>query len=187
MIYKAQLIELEYMQEITPEKSMTSEDVIDLYSKLEELGVKIWVDGGWGIDALLGRQTRPHKDLDIAIQEKDVPKLRDFLGERGYKQIKQDSKWNFVLADENGHEVDVHSFIFDDEGNVVEGITYPALSLTGIGIIDGVTVRCILAEYAVQFRTGYESKRDKDFQDVHAICEKFGIELPEEYVRKSGM
>src|SRR3989338_3942351 len=117
------------MQEITSGKPMTSGDVIDLYSKLEELGVKIWVDGGWGIDALLGRQTRTHKDLDIAIQEKNTPKLRDFLGERGYKQIKEDSKWNFVLADGIGHEVDVHAFIFDEKGNVVKGIEYPAVSL----------------------------------------------------------
>jgi lincosamide nucleotidyltransferase A/C/D/E len=43
---------------------------------LEKLGIEIWVDGGWGVDALLGEQTRPHKDLDIAIQQKDVPQLR---------------------------------------------------------------------------------------------------------------
>jgi lincosamide nucleotidyltransferase A/C/D/E len=40
---------------------------------LEEAKVTVWVDGGWGVDALLGEQTRPHKDLDIAIEEKDLP------------------------------------------------------------------------------------------------------------------
>lgn len=33
---------------------MTAEDLIDLYSGLLAEGVRIWVDGGWGIDALLG-------------------------------------------------------------------------------------------------------------------------------------
>ena len=47
-----------------PEKLMTSIDVIDCYTTLENLGIEIWVDGGWGVDALLGEQTRPHKDLD---------------------------------------------------------------------------------------------------------------------------
>jgi lincosamide nucleotidyltransferase A/C/D/E len=47
---------------------MTSIDVIDFYTTLENLGIEIWVDGGWGVDALLGEQTLPHKDLDIAIQ-----------------------------------------------------------------------------------------------------------------------
>ena len=53
---------------------MTSGDVIELYSTLGALGVEIWIDGGWGVDALLGGQTRPHKDLDISIEKKDVAK-----------------------------------------------------------------------------------------------------------------
>ena len=32
---------------------MTAEDVIAFYSLLERLGVEIWIDGGWGVDALL--------------------------------------------------------------------------------------------------------------------------------------
>jgi lincosamide nucleotidyltransferase A/C/D/E len=44
---------------------LTSIDVIDLYATLENLGVEIWIDGGWGVDALLGEQSRPHQDLDI--------------------------------------------------------------------------------------------------------------------------
>ncbi|MGH8515394.1 MAG: nucleotidyltransferase domain-containing protein [Gammaproteobacteria bacterium] len=31
--------------------------------------------GGWGIDALLGAQTRPHKDLDLLIRLEDVAKV----------------------------------------------------------------------------------------------------------------
>ena len=33
---------------------MTAEDVVALYGLLEELGIEIWIDGGWGVDALLG-------------------------------------------------------------------------------------------------------------------------------------
>jgi lincosamide nucleotidyltransferase A/C/D/E len=45
------------------------EDVLDLYSKLDRIGIKIWLDGGWGVDALLCKQTRLHSDLDIIIQQ----------------------------------------------------------------------------------------------------------------------
>lgn len=116
---------------------MTPADVVDFYTELENLGIKIWIDGGWGVDALLGKQTRSHRDLDIAIQEKDVPKLRELLGAHGYKQVREDNKWNFVLGDDNGREIDVHSFIFDDKGNVIEGIMYPADSLTGTVALAG--------------------------------------------------
>ena len=58
---------------------MTATDVISLYTELENLSIAIWIDGGWGVDALLGEQTRPHQDLDIAVQQKDVPRLRQLL------------------------------------------------------------------------------------------------------------
>jgi lincosamide nucleotidyltransferase A/C/D/E len=58
---------------------------------------------------------------------------------------------------------------------------YPAAPLTGNGVIDGHTVRCISPEWTVKFHSGYELK-DKGFRDVSALCEKFGIELPEEFV-----
>jgi len=63
---------------------MESSDVLDLYNALERMGVEIWIDGGWGVDALLEQQTRSHQDLDIAIQEKDIPKLVELLAARGY-------------------------------------------------------------------------------------------------------
>lgn len=162
------------------ESIMTSTDVINLYSRLDQLDIQIWVDGGWGVDALLGEQTRPHKDLDIAIQWKDVPKLRELLAEQGYRQIKEDSQWNFVLADSQGREVDVHAFVYNTEGNIVEGIMYPAESLTGTGSIDGFTIRCVAPEFVVKFHAGYELK-EKDYTDIAAICRKFNIPLPEEY------
>jgi lincosamide nucleotidyltransferase A/C/D/E len=125
--------------------------------------------------------------LDIAIEQNDVPMLRQFLQERGYRDIRlEDAKlWNFVLGDENGREIDVHVIVLDAKGNGLygppkKGEMYPAASLTGKGEIRGYTVRCISAEWAVKFHSGYQLK-DKDFQDVSALCKKFGIELPAGY------
>lgn len=166
---------------------MTAAEVIDLYAELANLGVQIWIDGGWGVDALLGKQTRLHKDLDIAIQQKDLPKFRDFLGARGYKEIKLEiaRSHNFVLGDEHGHEIDVHVIVLDAQGNGIygpaeNGEVYPAAALAGTGTINGHDVRCISPEWAVKFHSGYELK-EKDFQDVSSVCEKFGIHLPAEY------
>jgi len=160
-----------------------AKDVVDIYTKLENLGVKIWVDGGWSVDALLGEETRPHNDLDIAIQWKDVEKLREVLMTHGYKQIREDSKWNIVFGDDSGHEVDVHAFIYDDKGNVVEGIMYPVESLTGTGIIKGQSVSCISPKYMVEFLAPWIHKwPEKYVPAVSALCKKFSIELPKEYV-----
>ena len=163
--------------------------VLHFYNALEKLGVEIWIDGGWGVDALLEKQTRPHTDLDIAIQQKDVPKLREFLAAEGYKEIKLEiaRPHNFVLADDNYHEIDVHVIVLDDQGNgiygpIENGEMYPAAALAGTGTIAGQTVRCISPGWAIKFHSGYELK-EKDYRDVSALCEKFGIQLPAEYER----
>ena len=168
---------------------MTSGDVVDFYKIVTQLGVDLWIDGGWGVDALLGEQTRPHKDLDIAIQQKDVPVLRLLLQARGYADIKlEDARpWNFVLGDENGREIDVHVIVLDGQGNGIygppeKGEKYPASSLTGTGNIGGQAVLCISPEWMVKFHSGYDLK-DKDFRDVSALCKKFGIDLPAVYER----
>ena len=167
-------------KEKLPGKLITARDVADFYSKLESLGIKIWLDGGWGVDALIGEQTRSHVDLDIAIQQKDVPSVCSMLERQGYKEVKRDNEWNFVMADDRGYRIDLHAFIFDRDGHVMEGIKYPDGSLTGTGKIDGCKVNCISVEHMVKFHTGYQL-RDSDFKDVTVLCEKFGIELPEEY------
>ncbi len=81
--------------------------------QLEVIGIEIWIDGGWCVDALLEKQLREHEDLDIAIQWKDVPKLCEILAGQGCRRIQEDSQWNFVMADNQGHVIDVHAFVFD--------------------------------------------------------------------------
>lgn len=162
---------------------MSAEDVINLYKLFQENGIEVWIDGGWGIDALLGKQTRSHKDLDIAINHKDKAKLRKLLEERGYKDVEKDGTkdWNFVLGD-GEREIDVHTFVFDDKGKNIYGTAYPKQSLTGEGIINGVAVKCISPEWVVKFHAEATWKpKEKDIQDVKAICDKFDIELPENY------
>lgn len=160
-------------------------DVLKLYKLFQENNIEVWIDGGWGIDALLGSQTRPHNDLDIALDDKDKPKLRKLLEERGYKDMPRDdtSDWNFVLSD-GEREVDIHTFLFDEKGNHIYGTAYPKESLSGRGTINGVTVKCIPPEWVVKFHAEamYEPK-EKDIKDITALCDKFGLELPKNYER----
>jgi hypothetical protein len=41
-------------------------DVLGILDQLDGAGLMVWLDGGWGVDALLGRHSRPHQDLDLA-------------------------------------------------------------------------------------------------------------------------
>jgi lincosamide nucleotidyltransferase A/C/D/E len=168
---------------------MDLDTVLDVWSTCEALGIGLWLDGGWGVDALLGGQTRPHEDLDVAIEERDLPRLRALLEARGYREVpKTDSSpWNFVLGDDRGREVDLHVVVLDEAGNgrlgpPENGLSYPAAALTGNGTLRGTPVRCISPEWAVRFHSGY-ALAPKDFADVSALCARFRLALPADYAR----
>lgn len=161
---------------------MTSDMVLGLYSWLKENGIDIWIDGGWGVDALLGRPTREHSDLDIAVHRNNNPKLRRLLENEGYKEEERDDSSEFMYVMQNGSDgyIDIHVFQYGENGATIYGIEYPFGSLTGTGTIGGQEVNCIEPGFMLRFKTGYPPK-EKDLKDVRALCEKFGFELPSSY------
>src|SRR5438046_1312620 len=56
---------------------MSAKQAVELYEMLDANGVECWVMGGWGVDALLGRVSRDHKDLDLLVH---VSSLRAYAG-----------------------------------------------------------------------------------------------------------
>ena len=163
---------------------MPEKEVVQILNLLEENGIEVYVDGGWGVDALLGKETREHEDLDIAVPHKYVPLLRKLLEKRGYIEVQRDdsSISNFVLSNNKGYFLDVHSYTFDEDGNNIFGVAYLPYHLTGNGSINGYIVKCPPPDVMVEFHTGYEVDIN-DYKDVKALCRKFGIELPKEYTR----
>jgi aminoglycoside N3'-acetyltransferase len=162
----------------------TAADVVSFVRLLREHGIDPCLDGGWGVDALLGWQSRPHSDLDIALEHCHVPAVRALLEARGYSDVPRDDTrdCNFVMGDKMGHLIDFHTYTFDENGKLTFGLDYPPESLTGSSMVDGFPVRCITPEWLVKFHSGYELD-EGDYHDVRLLCEKFGIPLPDAYTR----
>jgi hypothetical protein len=55
---------------------LSLDDLKSLFAKSEK---PYWVSGGWAIDLFLGRQTRPHDDLDISIARSDLGYFQQLL------------------------------------------------------------------------------------------------------------
>lgn len=162
-------------------------DVLAFLDFADALGVDVWLDGGWGVDACLGRQTRRHRDLDIVVERRHVLTLVQGLAERGYRLVPTDDirSWNFVLGDDAGRLVDVHVIAIDALGRGVYGPPanedfWPsAQALSGTGTVGGRTVRCTTPESQVASHTGYAVDAE-DWADVSALCARFGIPVPED-------
>jgi lincosamide nucleotidyltransferase A/C/D/E len=190
---------------------MLAETVVMLYTLLQKHGVQIWIDGGWGIDALLQQQTRPHKDLDALVQFDDLATMADLLAERGFtvKQIWPENHWvsheshlrlvgretprgnevatAFVLRNDTGHELDFHVLKFNERGYGIaawnSNLTFPPDALEGRGVIVDTPVRCLSAQMQMTTHTGY-ALQAKDLQDLRYLHECFGIAYLEEQAHR---
>jgi len=163
-------------------QTLDAASVIRFWQAARAQDLDICIDGGWAVDALLGRQTRVHDDLDIALPADRVPGLSALLAADGFRIVDRPDSWehNFVLEDATGRCIDVHSYTLNDDGTNADGVPYEAQHLTGQGLILGHRIRCVPPEWLVQFHTGYEID-ENDWHDVRRLCQKYNIDIPEAY------
>ena len=143
-----------------------------LVESLQAAGIRCWVVGGWGIDALVGRQTRAHHDLDLLVHVDDLPVLEAWLRREAFtrhlvweenapvRRAGQRFDTAVVETHTDGRELDVHA-AFDrrDEAPVLatrDRWTLPVDGLTGAGRIGTVNVPCASRTAQHAMHVGYE-------------------------------
>jgi lincosamide nucleotidyltransferase A/C/D/E len=173
--------------------SLSAHDAVALYTAFAEGGIRCWVMGGWGVDALLGVETRPHHDLDLLVAVEDLADFLDLLADRGFSQKliwQAENRWidvrggqrptAFVQMDDAGREVDVHVVDFPDAGPPIALCEVPWLfdhhSLMAVGLIAGTQVRCVSAETQLQMHSGYDlpPQHERDVERLRRSIEAFG-------------
>jgi lincosamide nucleotidyltransferase A/C/D/E len=147
---------------------MTAELVGELLDELDAAAVPWWIAGGWGIDSLVGRQTRDHRDLDLLYPIEHDVQLRRVLTDRGYNP---ETDWWPVRVEFAGPSyVDIHPLRFAADGSAVQAgldgteFSYPA-SAFALGQIGGRVVSCLSVAQQRLFHSGYEL-RDVDRLDL---------------------
>src|ERR1700733_11104567 len=65
--------------------------VLALMDAFVAAGVSAWVAGGWGVDALIGHQTRRHYDLDLVVSDTrdNLDRMEPGAGPRGLPSRQQ--------------------------------------------------------------------------------------------------
>jgi lincosamide nucleotidyltransferase A/C/D/E len=168
---------------------VTADRVLELLAVLRSGGISATLDGGWGVDALLGRETRPHEDLDLVVALSDVPRIHEALRPLGFALHEDHLPVRFVLR-RNGEQLDFHTVSFDAEGGGVQpqpgggSFRYPPEGFVR-GRVRGVSVPCVSAPVQVLCHLGYEPTH-KDAADVLQLCRTFGLQVPDAYSRFLG-
>ena len=132
-------------------------DVKQILQLAIDAEIKVFLDGGWGVDALLGHQSRVHNDIDIFVEKKDYQNFIEIMKDNDFYEIKMEyttlnhTVWNF-----------------------------PVETFSGKGKIEEIEVSCIEPYSQVMFHLGYEFD-ENDVHDVKLLCETFHIEIPNEY------
>lgn len=161
-------------------------EVLGVLEVLDRAGVPCWLVGGWGVDALLGAQTRKHPDLDLAVERPYLePALQALQGD-GFTIRQRETLPNWmptmiVLRDERRRwielmAVDVCSPGKDSRPEDMR-FRYADDSFT-TGSLDGHAVRCLAPSVQLLFHSGYPA-RDTDRHDVRLLTARFGLPTPE--------
>lgn len=142
-----------------PAVSLDERTALKLAALLQHLAAQPCLEGGWGVDALVGRTTRAHRDLDVTVRAESLQAVLTALTAIGW-QVQTDWLPIRVELERAGAYVDLHPLNYQPDGSAWQAgpgrvrFHYPADGWTR-GHIAGTPVRCLSAEVQWQFHQGY--------------------------------
>ncbi|MBC3764131.1 aminoglycoside nucleotidyltransferase [Quadrisphaera sp. RL12-1S] len=167
---------------------MSADEVVRVLDALDAHGAPVVVGGGWGVDALVGHQTREHSDLDLWLSAEAFEPFVVAVGELGIDRLSAwpgDRPWNFVVGDGGLLRLDLHLVEPVDDvdlhhGSAIGGVRFPRAALEGSGSVGGRVVRCESLAWSQRWHQGYPP-RDVDRHDVTRLCDLAGLPVPHGY------
>lgn len=159
--------------------------MLDTLEILAQSGVDAVLEGGWGIDALLGGQHRDHDDLDLLVEAGRAADAIEAMQSVGFMII-TDNRPNAVrMADSYGRALDLVFVVRDASGAAWRGAKHPerispdyAPEEFTYGWVAGRQVACLSPEAQVRRHVGYRLT-DRDVGDLHELKDRFSVALPE--------
>lgn len=155
---------------------------------LNRAGVGTVVMGGWGVDALVGEQQRPHRDLDLILDHSDLDTALITLRRLGFEEwFRNPAPLPFV---EHGKQGDV--IVMRDAAMRV--VDLHPMCLTGLGTsvatgsIDGREVKCVSASLQIEAHTGnrIRSRRERRRHESNLRTARRALTAAEARARESG-
>lgn len=158
---------------------MTGRDVVEVVVALRSAGSTCVLAGGWGVDALVGRRTRRHADLDLAVDD-GSPAPATAAGRAleaiGFGLVRCDVLPGAYFADRRLYEdrwgrlVDLHPAHvgLGDDRAALPGVPVLDGGSVVTGTVGGRPVACLSAGEQSASRRGYPP-RDVDRRDLRLL------------------
>jgi lincosamide nucleotidyltransferase A/C/D/E len=153
---------------------MTAESAVTVLGLLDRAEVGTWVAGGWGVDALVGRASRPHGDLDLLVADDRGSRARRALAAAGFVCTLDELPTRFEMTHPRLGVVDLHPIVLDADGNarleLPNGTSwvYGRGALDALGTIGTRQCRCLSPAEQLRLHQGYEL-RDVDRADIDLL------------------
>ncbi|MFI1385229.1 nucleotidyltransferase domain-containing protein [Embleya sp. NPDC020886] len=158
--------------------------IVEVQDLARELGIQVWLRGGWAMDFYLGRITREHADVDWFAWAQDAPALTEAFSARGFVRLAQAPVEQQLDYAAGGVELGFAFLALDPEGHVIvaggpwAGARWPERMLeTPPGRLGGLSCPIISPEAQVEIKLmtptwmPHRPRRAKDVEDVERLLE----------------
>ena len=152
-------------------ESVSKESFLMIIDLLTDLNIRYWVEGGWGIDVLIGKQTREHQDVDIDFDATHEKELLKKLSEIGYQITIDQRPTRVELYHPNYGNIDIHPFEISESGSVKQanpegGWFELASDWFTKSSYEGRMIPCVSIEGQRIFHSGYLSNLNAAYPQV---------------------
>jgi len=163
---------------------MSARQAIEVMTTLARANVTAWVDGGWGVDALLAEQTREHDDLDLVVPAGSVSVVRSLFEAAGFTVERDWLPTALAMRHRDGRAIDLHPVEPSTDGGgdqiQLDGVQRWHYSAPVTGRIAGQSALCCSPECQLAAHLDYQPD-ENDRADMARLAKRFHFALPPPY------
>ncbi|EIV0112638.1 lincosamide nucleotidyltransferase Lnu(E) [Enterococcus lactis] len=156
--------------------NVTEKHLFYILDLLKDLQITYWLDGGWGVDVLTGKQQREHRDIDIDFDSQHTDKLVKKLKEIGYITVVDWMPSRMELKHEEYGYLDIHPLDLKKDGTATQADPKGGFYLFEKDWFTTTNYKnrkipCISKEAQLLFHSGYElTEKDQfDIKNLNSI------------------